>query len=150
MTSIGDFMTRSHKECDDMFARAEQAAGRDDWPSAATDFSVFHDALAQHIVMEEDILFPALEGAAGISGGGPIEVMRMEHEQMRALLDQMKQVLDARDASRYAGLRESLLELLRQHNAKEESMLYPMMDQVLGAEADGIIERCAALAVQAA
>ncbi|MCC6212466.1 MAG: hemerythrin domain-containing protein [Burkholderiales bacterium] len=145
MTSIGDFMARSHKQCDDMFARAEQAARRDDWPSAAAEFGEFREALAQHITMEEDVLFPALEGATGMSGGGPTAVMRMEHARLRALFEQMKQALGARDAARYPGLCELLVELLRQHNAKEEGILYPMMDRVLGAEAAGLIERCSAL-----
>jgi iron-sulfur cluster repair protein YtfE (RIC family) len=150
MTSIGDFMTRGHKECDGAFARAEKSAGDGDWSSAAAGFKAFLGTMVQHLAMEEEVLFPAFEDATGMSGGGPTETMRAEHAQMRGLFDEMRNAIDARDADQYLGLSESLLVLMQQHNLKEEGMLYPMMDQVLGSQAGDLIGRCNAVDAQAA
>lgn len=145
MTSIGEFMKRGHRECDEAFARAEQAASRTDWPAAAAGFDAFHAAIAQHLAMEEGVLFPALGEATGMSRGGPIRVMLIEHEQMRGLFEAMKQALDTRDGNQYLGHCESLLVLMQQHNVKEEGILYPMMDKVLGAKAADLVARCTAV-----
>ncbi len=150
MTSISTFMAGGHKTCDEAFARAEQAASRSDWPAAATGFETFHAAITRHIAMEEGVLFPALDEATGMSGGGPIRVMRIEHEQMRGLFDAMKQALATSDSNQYLGHCETLLVLLQQHNVKEERILYPMMDKVLGARADDLVARCTAVPAQAA
>ena len=150
MASIGEFMIRGHKECDLAFARAEESGGGGDWPSAAAGFKAFLEAMTQHLAMEEDVLFPAFEETTGMSGAGPTEVMRMEHARMRALFDEMKSAVGARDANQFLGLCESLLVLMQQHNVKEEGMLYPMMDQALGARAGDLIGRCNAVHAHAA
>lgn len=150
MTGIRDFMTSGHKDCDEAFARAETAVGGGDWEAAAAGFGTFHAVMAQHLAMEEVVLFPAFEDATGMSGGGPTEIMRMEHARMRELFEEMRQAIGARDPEQSLGLCETLLMLMQQHNAKEESMLYPMLDRVLGAQAGALIGRCNAVDAQAA
>ena len=88
-------------------------------------------------------MFPAFEHAMG-SSMGPTSVMRMEHEQMRELFAEMQAALDAKDTSTYAGLAETLLVLMQQHNFKEEQMLYQMADRTLGDRED-IIRQMEAL-----
>jgi hemerythrin-like domain-containing protein len=144
MASIGDFMSRGHKECDEAFARAEESAGTD-WPATEAGFRIFVRSMQHHLAMEEEVLFPAFEEQTGMSDGGPTETMRVEHEQMRRLFDDMQQAVAARDANQYLGLAETLMLLMQQHNMKEEGMLYPMMDEVLGAEAADLIGRCNSL-----
>ncbi len=141
MASIGDFMSRGHKYCDEAFARAEESAGKD-WSATEAKFNIFLRSMQQHFSMEEEVLFPAFEEQTGMSGGGPTETMRVEHEQMRGLFDQMQQAVAARDANQYLGLCETLMLLMQQHNLKEESMLYQMMDEVLGAQSGDLIGRC--------
>jgi hemerythrin-like domain-containing protein len=144
MASIGDFMSRGHKDCDQAFARAEESAGAD-WSATETGFRIFLRSMQYHFAMEEEVLFPAFEEQTGMSGGGPTETMRVEHEQMRRLFDEMQQAVAARDANQYLGLAETLMLLMQQHNMKEEGMLYPMMDEVLGAQAADLIGRCNSL-----
>jgi hemerythrin-like domain-containing protein len=96
--------------------------------------------------MEEGVLFPAFESCTGMSGG-PTEVMRMEHAQMRDLLQAMANAIAAGNQNRYLGLSETLNMLMQQHNLKEENMLYPMSDRVLGAERDSVIREMDAHAI---
>jgi iron-sulfur cluster repair protein YtfE (RIC family) len=58
---------------------------------------------------------------------------------MRDTLTAMGQALKARQAEAYLGLSETLLMLMRQHNMKEENILYPMLDQALAAEAQTLL-----------
>jgi iron-sulfur cluster repair protein YtfE (RIC family) len=144
MANISDFMSRDHKACDESFARAEEAASAGDWQAATSAFELFHRAMERHLAMEEEVLFPAFEEDTGMSGG-PTDMMRVEHEQMRSLFGEMAAAVAAHDANQYLGLSDTLLVLMQQHNMKEEGMLYPMMDQVLDPRSSELIGRCNAL-----
>ncbi|MGA9165499.1 MAG: hemerythrin domain-containing protein [Thiobacillus sp.] len=138
MSTILDFLGSDHRACDDIFASAEAAVAQKNWDSARSLFDRFLAAMAHHLAMEETVLFPAFE-ARTHNSTGPTQVMRMEHEQMRSLLQDMASAVADANHSRFLGLSETLNMLMQQHNLKEENMLYPMSDQVLGAERDGLI-----------
>jgi hemerythrin-like domain-containing protein len=129
-----------HRHCDDLFVAAEDAVQRGDWAAAAPAFLRFHTQMATHFEVEEGLLFPAFEDATGTSAG-PTGMMRHEHGQMRELLAQLAAACDARDGEAYAGIAETLLMLMQQHNMKEENILYPMCDRALGAEAESLGDR---------
>ena len=145
MGTILEFLGSDHHACDNVFASAEEAVARKDWDSARGLFDRFQAAMARHLAMEEDVLFPAFESRTGMSGG-PTEVMRMEHAQMRDLLQAMADAVATGNQNRYLGLSETLNMLMQQHNLKEENMLYPMSDRVLGAERDSVIREMEAVA----
>ena len=132
-----------HRHCDDLFVAAEESAQRGDWAAAAPAFERFQDQMKAHFAAEEDLLFPAFEAATGMTGG-PTQMMRHEHEQMRSLLSQLALACQARDGESYAGVAETLLMLMQQHNMKEENILYPMCDRALGAEAQHLGEKIGA------
>lgn len=128
MTSIPEFMTTKHRECDELFTEAEAAAAKSDWSLALTKWQLFTVELSKHFSQEEDVLFPKFEQATGMTAG-PTQVMRMEHQQMRALVQDLDNALAAQDKDAYLGLSETLMVMMQQHNMKEEMMLYPMMAQ---------------------
>jgi len=130
--SITAPLLQHHKHCDELFARTEAACAQGDWVQGAAGFKQLHDELEAHFQSEEDVLFPAFEAATGMRSG-PTEVMRGEHGQMRELLDQMSSELAASDVDGFGGTAETLLILMQQHNIKEENILYPMCDRMLGA-----------------
>ncbi|KVW99674.1 hemerythrin domain-containing protein [Thiobacillus denitrificans] len=138
MSTIVDFLGGDHRACDDLFASAEDAVAQNNWDSARSLFERFQAAMAHHLAMEEKVLFPAFEARTGNSMG-PTQVMRMEHEQIRGLLQEMANAVADANHGRYLGLSETLNMLMQQHNLKEENMLYPMSDQVLGGERDDLI-----------
>jgi hemerythrin-like domain-containing protein len=148
MSTILDFMGGNHRACDDLFAAAEGAAAQKNWDSARSLFERFQAAMAHHLAMEEKVLFPAFEARTGMSMG-PTQVMRMEHEQMRGLLQEMASAVANADQGRYLGLSETLNMLMQQHNLKEENVLYPMTDQVLEGERDSLIRSMEAVSTQA-
>ena len=135
MTTINEVMTRVHRVCDSHFADTEAAVAGKDWPQAEVAWHLFSRTLGRHMTRDEEgLLFPALEEANGPAG--PTQVMRMEHEQMRALMGQAQSALADHDAQEFLGLAETLMLLIQQHNIKEEQILYPMMDQSLANATD--------------
>jgi hemerythrin-like domain-containing protein len=131
--SLAEFFAHDHDEVDGLWARVEAAAQGKDPERTRAAFDRFEEAQRHHIAMEEDVLFPAFEAATGMTGG-PTQVMRDEHQQMRGLLDQMRQCVVTGDTDGMLDLGDTLLLLIQQHNQKEEGVLYPMAEQVLGAQ----------------
>jgi len=128
MSVIIDYMTQKHRECDDVFSEAESAVSEGNWPLAEQKWHAFTKELESHFQAEEKILFPQFEQATGMTSG-PTQVMRMEHEQMRALVNDINQALEANNKNSFLGASETLMVLMQQHNMKEEMMLYPMSVQ---------------------
>src|SRR5512141_1114592 len=89
-----------HRHCDDLFVAAENLVQRADWAAGAQAFERFRAQMSAHFEAEESLLFPAFEGATGMSQG-PTQMMRYEHEQMRALLTQLAAACAARDGEAY-------------------------------------------------
>lgn len=143
MQTITEYLSAEHRHCDDMFAEAEAAAAKNDLAAAQIGFTAFRQGMERHLSKEETIMFPAFEQATG-SSMGPTSVMRMEHEQMRELFAEMQAALAAKDTRTFAGLSETLLVLMQQHNFKEEQMLYQMADRTLG-EREDVIRQMEAL-----
>jgi len=139
MSSIPDYMTVKHRECDDVFAEAESAVAKLDWSLADVKWQLFTTELELHLEAEETILFPQFELATGITAG-PTQVMRSEHEQMRALVLDINKALTTQDRDAFLGLSETLMVLMQQHNMKEEMMLYPMSQQHIPMES-GILNQ---------
>uniref|UniRef100_Q47HC9 Hemerythrin HHE cation binding region n=1 Tax=Dechloromonas aromatica (strain RCB) TaxID=159087 RepID=Q47HC9_DECAR len=140
MTTIRSYMTDDHRHCDDLFAEAEQAVGKGNLDLAQATFGHFRSAVLAHFNTEETTLFPTFEAKTGMTMG-PTQVMRMEHGQMRALMEEAADALKAGKTEDYLGLADTLLIMVQQHNMKEENMLYPMCDQHLSAELPAILER---------
>ena len=140
MSTISSYLTSDHRHCDEAFVATERLVVDGRWESAGSHLAEFVDGVARHLACEEDLLFPAFEAATG-SGAGPTTVMRMEHQQIRRLLDALRDALARRDREDYLGISETLLLLMQQHNAKEENILYPLADRVLHAESAGLVGR---------
>jgi len=120
-TGLQAFFTHDHRQCDALWAAVEGLDGRD-LPAARAALAQFDAAMRRHLAWEEDTLFPAFETATGMRQG-PTTVMRMEHAQMRGVLDQMARASDWQEVLDQG---DTLMMLIGQHNAKEEGMLYPM------------------------
>lgn len=130
MSFIVSYMTSKHRECDDVFTEAEAAVAKENWSLAAQKWPLFTKELALHLEAEETILFPKFEQETGMIAG-PTQVMRMEHEQMRALIKDLDNGIANQNKTDFLGFSETLMVLMQQHNMKEEMMLYPMTEQHL-------------------
>ncbi len=118
--------------------QAQGKADSESFPRFVFFFRKFADHW--HHGKEEDLLFPALERAGMPATPGPLAVMRYEHDQGRALVAAMAEHVEGAmqgEATHLYGLiqaGESFLELLRNHIAKEDRVLFGMADRLLSAE----------------
>jgi len=128
------FFAQDHQDCDSRWADVEELLDTADIDTARPAWKKFDTSMRRHLAMEEEVLFPAFDARSGMAGGGPVAVMIMEHQQMRGLLDQIGDAMEAGDAGEAMDIGDTLLMLIQQHNAKEEGMLYPMAENMLAAE----------------
>ena len=124
-------LRQHHQHCDSLFVTTERAVAGDDWTGASHTLNRFILEMESHFQCEEQTLFPAFEAVTGMTQG-PTQVMRMEHTQMRELMQQMQNAMVQKSADDFDGAAETLLIFMQQHNMKEENILYPMCDQRVG------------------
>jgi hemerythrin-like domain-containing protein len=125
------YFTRSHRGSDDRWADVEAAAEAGDDEALRARWRDFARGFRRHLAMEEALLFPALEAATGMGDAGPTQVMRAEHQQMRAVLDQMAAAMERGDRDELLDQGDTLHILVQQHNVKEEGVLYPLAERTL-------------------
>ena len=87
-------------------------------------------SLEAHARLEDELLFTALEPHLGTQGG-PLAVMRMEHDQIVNLLGRIE---SATDLEQGRALATQMIEVSRSHFQKEEQVLFRMARQFLGEE----------------
>jgi hemerythrin-like domain-containing protein len=138
--TVSRHLTDDHHCCDRLLAACEAAIAASDWNAADEKTTAFREALLRHFAREEQVLFPELE-QANPGAGGPTRVMRMEHQQMRQLLDELATAVRTRDRETCLGDLETLHMLNQQHNAKEEGILYPLADRALQDNAESLMQR---------
>jgi len=131
MNSITEQFAADHDRLDALFV-GFQTLKRKDFPAAKENFKEFLKGLTRHIVWEEDVLFPLFEARTGMKGAGPTEVMRREHRLIKGQLDVIHDKVRVADPNSDAA-EAALLDILGAHNQKEESILYPAIDQGLDA-----------------
>jgi len=146
MSTIKEFLSADHSRCDEIFANMEAKAG-ESLADARELCEEFKNETERHFQMEERVMFLEFENKTGMTQG-PTAMMRQEHTQMRTLMSQMLDAIDADNKDKFFGLSETLMILLQQHNMKEEQMLYPMAQQHLAAESDRIVDMMESLIVE--
>ena len=132
MSSAGlsSFLAAQHRELDQLMEDADNACGT---PQGAAAFARFREAMEHHLEIEERVLFP--EFAQRTGPGGPLSVMRQEHDAIRGLLASGQ---DGHGAACRA-LFDTMTVLVSQHHLKEENVLYPMSDKLLADCAEGLL-----------
>jgi len=146
MSSIKEYLTQDHGRCDGLFATMEENASKS-LSDAKKSYEEFAKAAERHFQMEERVMFLEFEIKTGMTEG-PTAMMRHEHTQMRSLIKQMDEALDAQNKDRFFGLSETLMILMQQHNMKEEQMLYTMAQQHLSAEAPRVVDMMESMIVE--
>lgn len=127
---ITELLEWEHEWIDARFRRFQEALAKGRIEAAPLEEAV--EALHRHMYVEEDILFPAVE-AHGLTG--PTAVMAEEHGEICRLLGEIQgQVQAGAEPQEVLGTFRALHQVLGEHNVKEEQVLYPTSDRVLGQE----------------
>ncbi|MEK6617745.1 MAG: hemerythrin domain-containing protein [Nitrospirota bacterium] len=129
MNAITNFMGQDHDRLEGLVTEFQATKGSD-LGKAKHFFSEFKRGLQRHIVWEEEILFPLFEHRTGMEDRGPTAVMRTEHRQIKDFLEQIHDRI-AKGETNTDEFERGLLTVLSAHNQKEETILYPWIDQSL-------------------
>ncbi len=125
---LHDFFTQDHRRLDSLFNQFKEG----DPPS---DIDVLHEfarGLIQHIIWEEEFLFPVFEEVTGMVTEGPIALMRQDHHTIQELLYEL--LMQTRSGKVDPTLPLRLEGLLLQHNLAEENVLYEAVESMIAPE----------------
>ena len=129
--TLASALEHEHREIDR--AIDSYLAGAADGEARTRSLAEAVQALRRHIYLEEEFLFPPLRDAGFVA---PIFVMLREHGELWRTMDSIERALAGETADvAVPGECKWLLAQLEKHNAKEEPILYPHADKVLGAPA---------------
>ena len=143
--TISEVLVHDHRRLEELRDRAGRALRTGNSGEAAGVFAQFDKGLRHHIRVEEELLFPALEREGGLRRDfGPTGVMIAEHRTIEGLLERLAREFSGAAGTESAGAAamDQLTAILEAHDAKEEMVLYPMADRVIGeAGRDSIVAK---------
>jgi hemerythrin-like domain-containing protein len=128
-SSLMEVLSRDHHRLDSILADVKRCLVAGDLLRAAARFAEFRDGLDHHIAAEEEVLFPTFERFTSGAGGGPTQVMRMEHAEIRRLMAEVASSLERGDEEMHVTPLAALTARIYAHNGKEERILYPAIEQ---------------------
>ncbi|MCF8572111.1 hemerythrin domain-containing protein [Gordonia sp. HY002] len=129
-STLAEVLTAEHHAIDGGIEKFTASSLRDSVQAWSAPLRQVMEALRRHIYLEEELVFPQLSNGPLMM---PIMVMQGEHGEMwRRMADLDAQLAaDDIDQSRrdevIAGC-TAMLELLANHNSKEEPVIYPHLD----------------------
>jgi hemerythrin-like domain-containing protein/uncharacterized protein (DUF2249 family) len=134
--AIASFLGADHQRLTELWDEAMGAIERSDAQTVRDLLGQFIFGLRRHIRLEEEVAFPAFEQVSGMpQGAGPTAMMRMEHQEIKAILEAIEKGLGSADC---AGVTQAIdsqpthpMDVLGSHDDKEENILYPMIDRFL-------------------
>ncbi len=131
MKTVLSFMGEDHDRLGNIFKEFKKIKNTD--KNRARDlFHEFKVGLQRHIVWEEETLFPLFENKTGMHDAGPTAVMRTEHRKIKDFLERMHHSLGKKIQTKDS--EDGLIEVLTEHNNKEENILYPWIDNSVSEE----------------
>ena len=142
LRDVTEALAWDHDRLEAIEARAFEARARGDAAAARETFALFARGLERHIRFENEILFPEFEARSGLGPeAGPTAAMRIEHRRIEELLAAIERSI-GEPRPQAEALRRELHQVLGDHNVKEEQVLYPATDRLLGeAERDELVAR---------
>lgn len=125
---ITDALYGEHGSLYMMMNAIEGRLAGSDLATLRTSAALFEGAILAHAHFENDPFFAALDRV--MPGGGPVAAMRAEHEEIEG---ELARVATSRDAGEARLHLEAAIAEARSHFHKEEVVLFPMAEQLLGA-----------------
>ena len=130
MQTLSAYQSHDHARCDALLRQAHLAVGAGCWDDARRAMRAFQHTLERHMLIEEQIIFPAFDLALG-HAESPTLGMCAEHLRIRAAAGRLADAVAAGNSDAFVKHAETLLLTLHMHSEKEDGVLYPMIDRLL-------------------
>ena len=132
---IANILQQDHERLDRMLEDAAQAVQDARWEEAAKTLESFRRGIVEgHMAVEESLLFPAFEAWEGGEDHALTALLRKGHRDLQVFFSEMADAITAHDAEEFGDLLSTVQTILKQHDAKEESEVYPHLAEAV---ADG-------------
>jgi iron-sulfur cluster repair protein YtfE (RIC family) len=131
--NVTEYLAWDHDGQEDALIDARDAVDRGDLAGAFTYFDLYQHKLMRHMRLEERILFPLVESLTPQLAHS-VDEMRHEHAQARHTLAILRQALVDADVVAFHHAFDQLGLILMAHEAREERIIYPILDRSLSPE----------------
>jgi iron-sulfur cluster repair protein YtfE (RIC family) len=131
--NVTEYLAWDHDGQEDLLIDARDAVDRGEVDVASGRLSEYELSLMRHMRIEERILFPLVASIASHMSA-EIEEMRREHGEIRRALGAMRQAINTSDLVAFRHAYEALGRVLPAHEAREERLVYPVLDRSLSPE----------------
>lgn len=140
MSESSNWLYHDHRKCEALLSECQEAVEREDWPFAKRLFDELVTHLKLHMLMEEEVLFPAYEEMMD-APRGPTAALRQEHDKIVRLLRDLSTVLKTKRSEHFLESLAPLEAVMSQHHDKEEDIFLPMAGHVLLGKREEISKR---------
>ncbi len=139
-----DWLAHDHHRFDEALARAQEAAEDGAWDEALRLLTELLEALALHMRLEDEVVYPALERETG-DPEGELAGLRDEHRQLESLMEGARTVARERDIDHLLEALVPLRRTLREHARYEEEALARLGGEALRRNREAVLAALAAL-----
>lgn len=123
---LSELMGGDHQDLDERWERL-RSTPETDLEARRRLFEAFREDLLDHIALEESELFPRMQ-EADPGQRALVERLLTEHREIRGALDRISDRL-AHGSGSIEDLGQELIDVLWEHNAREEAAAYPWLDE---------------------
>jgi iron-sulfur cluster repair protein YtfE (RIC family) len=141
-SSVHSFFTWDHHRLDGVLDAVEKLVDEGDLERAQRAFCHYDRGMRRHMRIEEEVVFLLYAFERTGEAKGPVQLMREEHAVIQGFIEEMGTSLTRQDTRAFRAARDALGRFLPEHHLREEQMLYPLLDSLLGTdEAEKTIAR---------
>jgi len=128
---VTEILSREHQVVLSRLTELERALDTYSEETLRDTLRFFDESVTLHRRKEEEVLFPALS-AHFPPDTGPVACMLAEHQDEKRHLDELRQALEKGDRVKVIVHGQLIVNHLRQHISKEDQVLFPMAERLLG------------------
>lgn len=144
MSDTTNWLVHDHRKYEAALEECELAAGAGEWKVAIQLFQGFVEELKLHMLMEDEVLYPAFKESGKVS----IDViadLSDEHDQIVRLLRDLAYVIKRNDMDHFEDSLLPLYKAMTQHNEHEETVFVGLGNDALLTQREEIIARLKSL-----
>ena len=130
---VTEYLAWDHDGQEDDLLAARDAVDVGQLADALRHFDAYRRRLLRHMRLEELILFPLIQSLVPRIARDVVE-MRHEHVHVQHQLGEARQAIDAGDVDGFRRAFDALGLILLAHEAREERIVYPILDRSLSPE----------------
>jgi iron-sulfur cluster repair protein YtfE (RIC family) len=131
--SVARFLESDHSRLQTILLDVERLVFEDEFTAASKRCAEFICGLRHHLRMEDDVLLPLMARL----GRNPqvVAELQQEHREICRVVAELERAIQLADRGHFVAVERTLERILSAHNVREEQVLHPMVDHLVGGDA---------------